>query len=53
MVTTYIIIALAVLLELSVRIIPTKVNFSIIDKVKEVALQLHGLIDILIPNVKK
>jgi hypothetical protein len=51
--TWYIIIfALAILLELSVRIIPTKFNFSAIDKVKEVALILHTLIDAIIPNNK-
>jgi len=47
---TWIVLALAILLELSVRIIPTKVNFSILDKVKNLALVIHNFIDIIIPN---
>jgi hypothetical protein len=44
---------IALLFELAVRLIPTKVNFSAIDKFKEVALQLHSIVDIIIPNVIK
>lgn len=47
---TAIIFSLALILEFLVRVIPTKVNLSIIDKIKSVALQLHSLIDIMIPN---
>jgi hypothetical protein len=47
---TWIVLALAILLELSVRIIPTKVNFSILDKVKNLALAIHNFVDIIIPN---
>ena len=37
-------------LELAFRLIPTTVNYSIIDKVKEVAIKVHGIVDLLIPN---
>lgn len=48
-----IIIIVAVLFELAVRLVPTKVNFSILDAVKNTALKIHSLIDIIIPNAKK
>lgn len=45
----YILIA-AVVLEILFRLIPTKFNLSIIDQVKNVAIQLHNLLDIVLPN---
>jgi len=45
----YILIA-AVVLEILFRLIPTKFNLSIIDQVKNVAIQLHTLVDVIIPN---
>lgn len=47
---TYFILIVAVVLEVLFRLLPTKFNISIIDQVKNVALQLHSLIDIIIPN---
>ena len=46
-------VILAFCFELAVRLIPTKINYSAIDKFKEVALQLHNIVDIIIPNVIK
>ena len=50
---SYIVLILAIVFELFVRLIPTKVNYSILDKIKEFALKLHSLIDIIFPNVEK
>ena len=47
----YILIA-AIVLEVLIRFIPTKFNLSILDNVKLVMLQLHTLIDIVLPNNK-
>jgi hypothetical protein len=47
---TAIIFCLAILLEICVRLIPSKVNLSVLDKLKSVALQLHSFVDIIIPN---
>jgi hypothetical protein len=52
MVELYILIGIFVL-ELAFRLIPTTVNYSIIDKVKEVAIMVHSIVDILIPNKVK
>lgn len=46
----YVIVICAIVLELLLRLLPTKLNLSILDKIKNVALQLHSLIDIIIPN---
>ena len=48
-----IIILLAVLFELAARLIPSKINLSVLDAVKNMALKLHQLIDLIIPNAKK
>jgi hypothetical protein len=46
----YIVLIVAILLEVAFRIIPTKVNISVIDKIKDLALMIHQVIDIAIPN---
>ncbi|MEY2670893.1 MAG: hypothetical protein RLZZ577_1209 [Bacteroidota bacterium] len=46
-------VLLAILLEVLLRIVPTKFDISIISNVKNIALAIHNLIDILLPNVKK
>lgn len=47
----YVIIT-AIVLELCIRFVPTKFNISIIDNIKLVMLQIHTLIDIILPNNK-
>lgn len=49
----YIVLFLAIAFEILVRIVPTKVNYSILDKIKNVAIKLHNLIDIVVPNKTK
>jgi hypothetical protein len=49
----YILIIGLIAWEVSLRLLPTKVNFSMIDNFKEIALKVHALIDVIIPNVKK
>lgn len=51
--TGNIIIIVAVLFEIAVRLFPTKLNFSLIDAVKNTALKIHTLIDVIIPNAKR
>lgn len=53
MTTEQIIVIVAVLFEIAMRLLPTKVNFSILDAVKNTALKIHALIDIMVPNAKK
>ena len=48
--TNYIILLVAIILEIALRLFPTKFNLSIIDNVKSVMLQLHSLIEIVLPN---
>jgi hypothetical protein len=43
----------ALLFEIAVRLLPTKVNFSLLDAVKSVTLKIHELIDLMVPNAKK
>lgn len=47
------IILICVFLEIIFRLIPTRKNISFIDTLKSVMMQIHSLIDIMIPNVKK
>lgn len=49
----YIIIFLAIVLEIGIRLYPSKYNFSILDNIKILALKVHELIDLMIPNAKK
>jgi hypothetical protein len=53
MTTEQTIVIVAVLFEIAVRLLPTKLNFSLIDAVKNTALKIHSLIDIMVPNAKK
>ena len=53
MTTENLILILAILFEIAVRMLPTKINFSILDAVKNTALKIHSLIDIIVPNAKK
>lgn len=47
------IVLICIFLEIAFRLIPTKKNISFIDTLKQVMMQIHSLIDIMIPNVKK
>jgi len=43
---------IAIVFEVLIRLIPTKFNLSILDNVKSIALQIHSLVDIVLPNKK-
>lgn len=51
--TEQIIVIAAILFEIAVRMLPTKLNFSMLDAIKSTALKIHSIIDIIIPNAKK
>lgn len=50
--TNYLIALFVLIYEISVRITPTEFNISILDKVKNIMLMFHNLVDIMIPNKK-
>ena len=49
----YLLIVGLIVWEISLRLLPTKLNFSMIDNFKDIALKVHSLIDTIIPNVRK